>query len=156
MRPDTNAKNIADIIIYILLAVTSLATTYASTPEPSRLLVDVPTVPLTVPPSPPDYRDPEAVEALVREVFADAPVMVEVIRCESSMRHLLPSGEVLRGRIDSRDTGAAQINLYYHQAAAERMGLDVEDIHDNLAYAKHLYETEGLQPWSASSKCWSG
>ena len=94
-------------------------------------------------------------EAVVRSYFSDIPVMIEVARCESTFRHSLSDGSVLRGRVDSADTGVMQINKRYHQATAHAMDLNLEDIHDNMAYARHLYETQGLQPWRASAHCWN-
>src|SRR5690606_31246636 len=84
-------------------------------------------------------------EAVVREYFKDIPVMVQVARCESTFRHTLADGSVLRGRVDSRDIGVMQINLYYHETEAKKLGLDVFDIYDNMAYARHLYEKKGTQ-----------
>lgn len=94
-------------------------------------------------------------EAVVREYFADIPVMIQVARCESTFRHTLADGTVLRGYVDNRDTGVMQINTYYHGETADTMGLDLEDIYDNMAYARDLYERQGTQPWSASAPCWS-
>ncbi|MCA9354766.1 MAG: hypothetical protein KC877_04575 [Candidatus Kaiserbacteria bacterium] len=94
-------------------------------------------------------------EQIVREYFSDIPVMIEVARCESTFRHTLADGTVLRGKVDSRDTGVMQINTYYHADTAEKLGLDLEDLHDNMAYARDLYERKGTQPWSASAPCWS-
>lgn len=82
--------------------------------------------------------------------------MIQVARCESTFRHHLADGSVLRGRVDQRDTGVMQINTYYHGATAERLGLNLEDIEDNMAYARYLYERQGVQPWSASQPCWGG
>ncbi len=96
-----------------------------------------------------------AVEAKVREYFSDIPIMVEIARCESTFRHRLSNGEVLRGYVDGADTGVMQINLRYHQQTADRLGLDLEDIYDNMAYARHLYERQGTQPWNASAPCWN-
>lgn len=96
----------------------------------------------------------KATEAAVREYFADIPVMIAVARCESTFRHTLEDGSILRGVVDNRDTGVMQINLGYHEATATNLGLDVENIYDNMAYARHLYETQGVQPWSASRPCW--
>jgi len=93
-------------------------------------------------------------EELVREYFSDIPVMAEVARCESTFRHTLADGSVLRGVVDNRDTGVMQINTYYHQAAADAMELDLEDFYHNMAYARDLYERQGTQPWSASKPCW--
>ena len=96
----------------------------------------------------------KATEAAVREYFADIPVMIAVARCESTFRHTLEDGSVLRGVVDNRDTGVMQINLGYHEATATKLGLDVENIFDNMEYARYLYERQGVQPWSASRPCW--
>ncbi len=93
-------------------------------------------------------------EAIVRDYFKDIPVMIQVARCESTFRHTLADGSVLQGKVDSADTGVMQINKRYHQATATKLGLDLNDIYDNMAYARHLYEKQGVQPWSASSPCW--
>jgi hypothetical protein len=95
------------------------------------------------------------VEAAVRTYFADIPVMAEVARCESTFRHTVADGSVLRGRVDGRDTGVMQINTGYHAATAAKLGLDLFDFGDNMAYARYLYEKQGTQPWSASAPCWS-
>jgi hypothetical protein len=91
----------------------------------------------------------------VRNYFADIPVMIEIARCESTFRHTLEDGSVLQGRVDPADTGVMQINKRYHLKTATAMNLDLETIEDNMAYARHLYETQGVQPWSASAPCWN-
>jgi hypothetical protein len=48
-----------------------------------------------------------------------------------------------------------QINTFYHAAQAAKLGLDLEILEDNMAYARNLYERQGTQPWSASAPCWS-
>ena len=93
-------------------------------------------------------------EAVVRSYFADIPIMIDVARCESTFTHTLADGSVLRGRVDNRDTGVMQINTYYHGDTADRMGLNLEDLYDNMTYARDLYERQGVQPWSASQPCW--
>ena len=108
---------------------------YASVPTPTEVVTDA--------------------EAIVREYFADIPVMIQVARCESTFRQTRADGTVLRGRVDNRDTGVMQINTYYHGDTADIMGLDLENIYDNMAYARDLYERQGTQPWSASAPCWS-
>jgi hypothetical protein len=80
--------------------------------------------------------------------------MIEVSRCESSWTHYKADGSVLRGKVDPRDSGAMQINKGYHEKAASNMGLNLDILEDNLQYGRHLYETQGLQPWSSSKKCW--
>lgn len=97
----------------------------------------------------------EYTEAAVREYFSDIPQMIEVAFCESTFRHTLSDGSVLRGRVDPADTGVMQINKRYHLQAATAMNLDLENLYDNMAYARYLYEKQGLQPWSASAPCWN-
>ncbi len=80
--------------------------------------------------------------------------MIQVARCESTFRHTLEDGSVLRGRVDARDTGVMQINTGYHQAAAVKLGLNLTVLEDNMAYARYLYNKQGTQPWSASAPCW--
>ena len=98
---------------------------------------------------------PGDVEAAVRSYFSDIPVMAEVARCESTFRHTLPDGTLLRGKVDSRDVGVMQINTGFHAATAKKLGLDLTNFNDNMAYARYLYEKQGTQPWSASAPCWS-
>jgi len=90
----------------------------------------------------------------VRDYFSDIPVMISVARCESHFRQTLSDGSILHGKVDPRDTGVMQINTGYHGETAEQMGLDLNDLYDNLAYARYLYEKEGTQPWNASRPCW--
>jgi hypothetical protein len=94
-------------------------------------------------------------ESIVRSYFSDIPVMIEIARCESGFRHTLSDGSTLRGKVDPADTGVMQINKRYHLSTATAMDLNLESIYDNMAYARHLYETQGLQPWQASARCWN-
>lgn len=94
-------------------------------------------------------------EKIVRSYFQDIPVMIEIARCESTFRHELEDGSVLKGRVDPADTGVMQINMRYHQSKAAAMHLNLEDLYHNMAYARYLYETQGTQPWNASADCWS-
>lgn len=94
-------------------------------------------------------------ERIVRSYFKDIPIMIEVARCESTFRHTLEDGSVLKGVVDPADTGVMQINKRYHEKTAAAMSLNLEDIYQNMAYARHLYEKQGTQPWSASAPCWS-
>lgn len=94
-------------------------------------------------------------ERIVRSYFQDIPVMVQIARCESTFRHTLQDGSVLKGAVDPADTGVMQINKRYHAKTAAAMSLDLDDIYHNMAYARHLYETQGTQPWSASAPCWN-
>lgn len=94
-------------------------------------------------------------EAVVRKYFSDIPVMIQVARCESDFRQTLPDGSVLHGKVDPRDIGVMQINTGYHGAEAKELGLDLNKLKDNMAFARYLYEKQGTKPWSASRACWS-
>jgi hypothetical protein len=98
---------------------------------------------------------PSNTEAIVRNYFKDIPVMIQIARCESTFQHTLADGSVITGKVDSADTGVMQINKRYHEKAAAALGLNLHDIYHNMAYARHLYETQGTQPWSASAPCWN-
>lgn len=83
---------------------------------------------------------------MVETVFHDSPKMVAILDCESNFVHYKSDGSVLRGRVDPRDSGVSQINTYYHPDA------DVDDIWSNLAYARKLYDEQGVTPWVCSRK----
>jgi hypothetical protein len=100
------------------------------------------------------YEGDISTEKIVRSYFRDVPIMIEIARCESTFRHELADGSVLRGVVDQADTGVMQINKRYHEATAASLGLDLEDVYHNMAYARYLYETQGVQPWNASRPCW--
>lgn len=102
-----------------------------------------------------ERQSPRSAEAKVREYFSDIPVMVDIAFCESTFRHQQADGTVLRGHVDGADTGVMQINTRYHQRTADALGLNLENIYDNMAYARHLYERQGTQPWNASAPCWN-
>lgn len=96
----------------------------------------------------------EHVRDEVTNYFSDIPELARVAYCESTYRHFGDSGDVLRGIVDSRDVGVMQINEYYHLDSATNLGFDIHTLEGNMGYARHLYEKQGLQPWSASSACW--
>jgi predicted nucleic acid-binding Zn ribbon protein len=85
-------------------------------------------------------------EALVREMFADTPVMISIAKCESSFRQYTNSGGVFRG--SGVYVGVFQINEKIHTAAAKNLGMDILTLEGNLAYAKYLYSQAGTRPWA--------
>ena len=99
--------------------------------------------------------DPKNVEKFLNDYFADMPLMARIAKCESRNRHFNSRGQVLRGEVTPLDRGVMQINLFYHEKTATKLGLDVHNIDDNVAYARYLYEKEGAKPWMSSSACWS-
>lgn len=98
---------------------------------------------------------PVEVELRVREYFKEAPVMIEIARCESKFRHYTDGGSVLRGGVDGDMVGVFQFYEAVHAAGAAGLGYDLATLEGNLAYAKHIYESQGTAPWSSSSSCWN-
>ncbi len=81
--------------------------------------------------------------------------MIQIARCESTFRHTLADGTVLKGKKDPADTGVMQINMRYHGEKAKELGLNLYDINDNMEYARDLYMRQGTKPWAPSKACWS-
>ena len=96
----------------------------------------------------------EAMEAYLRKEFADTPILVDIARCESRFRQFDKDGNLIRGRVNNADVGVMQINELYHDKTAAKLRLDLHTLEGNIAYAKHLYNEQGSQPWVSSSKCW--
>lgn len=93
-------------------------------------------------------------EKYVREYFKDIPIMIQVARCESTFRQLDDDGSIHRGRVNNADVGVMQINEFYHLDTAEKKDYDIYTVEGNTAYARDLYERQGLRPWSSSKPCW--
>lgn len=93
------------------------------------------------------------VRDLVEDEFGDDHPMVAVARCESSFRQFASDGDSLRNP-ESDAIGIFQLLESYHEEPAEELGLDIFSITGNIGYARKLYDSFGLQPWSPSSLCW--
>lgn len=83
----------------------------------------------------------------ILKVFPDAPIMVTVARCESGLNPLADRSNL------NVDVGLFQINQV-HKARLAQLGLDRRNLHDNLTYARMLYDESGLGPWYMSKHCW--
>ena len=94
------------------------------------------------------------VEEYINKYFSDVLILVEVARCESQFRQHGKDGKVLVGLVNKSDLGVMQINGYYHIEKVERLGLDLSTLEGNTAYARYLFEKNGLQPWISSAPCW--
>lgn len=105
-----------------------------------------------------DYQpitDSKNVEEFINDYFADIPILTKIAKCESQFRQLNSKGKILKGEKNQYDRGVMQINILYHAETAEGLGLDLNIIDDNVAYARYLYEKQGAKPWMSSSKCWA-
>jgi len=97
----------------------------------------------------------QSVEEYVREYFQDAPVMIDIARCESRFRQLAADGSVLKNP-HSTAMGAFQIMASIHAAPAQKnLGLNIYTLQGNAGYARYLYESQGTVPWNSSKACWS-
>jgi len=102
-----------------------------------------------------EYFTPTEVEKRVREYFATAPAMIEIARCESKFRHYTDDGSVLRGGAGGGMIGVFQFYEAVHAGGAATLGLNLSTLEGNLAYAKHVYDTQGTTPWNSSRSCWN-
>lgn len=93
--------------------------------------------------------DRVAIEKRVREYFVDAPIMVEIARCESNFREFNDNGSVFRGGAGGGMVGVFQFYEQVHKAAALNLGFDLSSLEGNLGYAKHLFINSGTAPWVA-------
>lgn len=98
--------------------------------------------------------DQAAVQARVTEVFTDTPAMIAVAKCESDFRQFTDTGNVFRGGYNNQMIGAFQFYESVHAATAHTLGYDLYTLDGNIAYAKHLYDTQGITPWNSSKTCW--
>lgn len=89
----------------------------------------------------------ESIEAKVRATFSEAPVMVEVARCESTFRQLNDAGGVFRGGTGGGYLGIFQIGESLHKDVALQKGFDILTVDGNIGYAKYMYDREGTRPW---------
>lgn len=92
------------------------------------------------------------IEERILQAFPDAPVMVEVARCESGLRHYLDDGGVIQG--PTNDFGLFQIHKPSHEKKLKELGLDEKKLEDNIKFARYLYDHGGLSHWRASKHCW--
>lgn len=100
------------------------------------------------------FQTQQQVEQRVREYFKDAPEMIEIARCESKFRQFTDAGNVLRGGSSGGMVGVFQFFESIHAPAATTLGLDLTTLEGNLAYAKHIYTTQGTTPWDSAKSCW--
>jgi hypothetical protein len=97
------------------------------------------------------------IDRLSQKYEVSSSTVRAVSKCESQMygsainHNRLPDGSIW-----SSDFGPLQINDYYHEARMTQLGLDIHNQYDSLEYGIMMMKEQGLTPWSASKKCWSG
>lgn len=88
-----------------------------------------------------------SIETKLQEVFKDAPVMIEVAKCETGMKQFRSNGEVVKDPTNSY-VGIFQIDEQAHFMKAWEFGFNLYTIDGNISYARKLYEANGTRPWS--------
>ena len=80
----------------------------------------------------------------------------DVITCESAARWVISEVPGF-----GYDTGACQINTYYHSVEAARLGYDLFNPSENMLYCVSLYDKHypamisgAWCPWEATRGCW--
>lgn len=79
-----------------------------------------------------------------------------IVEAESTWRMYGKDGTVLRGVVNSKDLGLAQINEFYHQKVADELGLNLHEPEGNLKMFVFLYKRDGTDPWRYSQLAWGG
>lgn len=105
-----------------------------------------------------DYLTPELAFGYLEqegEVSKVPEILRKIAHCESGNRQFDDNGNVIRGRENPKDIGTYQINLFYHQEVAEKLGYDLFTEEGNKGYAIWLYNKQGTNPWFWSKKCWN-
>ena len=89
----------------------------------------------------------EIKEAIVEEFGAD---FAEIVKCESEYEFTALNVN----KTGTEDKGLFQINRYYHEKTAKKMGMDLNTIEGQFEYTKILIEKNGYQDWNSSKWCW--
>jgi len=86
------------------------------------------------------------IEQMILETFPEAPIMVEVLRCESGLRQFRDDGSPVSSH--TNDWGLSQINATVWDSTAQALGLNYKySLEDNLKMARHVYEVQGISAW---------
>lgn len=111
--------------------------------------------PVTATTAPAPMPQAQSVEQYVDNYFQSEPVMIAIAQCESNFRQYDKDGNVLQNSAGSSAVGVFQIMSSVHNSTADTLGLDVDTLQGNVAYAQYLYEKQGTTPWDSSKACWS-
>lgn len=90
------------------------------------------------------------VSRLALKYNQDETLARRIIKCESSNNAHATGTRAVVGQ----DIGYWQINSYFHEKPALKMGYDIYNWEDNLEYGFILLSNEGTRPWNASKYCW--
>lgn len=142
-----------NLAVGIMMFVSSVAPTQATSTGTTSAPVSTST-PKVVSAAKVESELKKTTKELVSDYFSDIPIMVQIAKCESQFTQLNEDGSIHRGRVNNADVGTFQINEYYHLKESQKRNEDIYSVEGNMKYARHLYESEGTDPWSASAPCW--
>ena len=83
-----------------------------------------------------------------KEITTKAKIPEGLLRagfCETQLRHVSDSGDVVRGKENPQDIGIFQLNLRYHLLEMRSQGLNPFKRADNIKYAQILYKQRGAK-----------
>ena len=84
--------------------------------------------------------------------FQELPLQLQFVSIrESGAKQYRENGRLVIGPFG--EIGFLQIHPI-HFKEAKKLGYDIYDPNDNMAFGLLLYKKEGLKPWSASLKCY--
>ncbi len=86
-------------------------------------------------------------EKIIKEL---GPEFIAIAKCESGMKQFRDDGSVLIS--PTSDIGLFQVNQV-HWNTAKQMGIDINTVDGNIAYAKFLKEQNGYGDWYMSFHC---
>lgn len=83
------------------------------------------------------------------QAFPEAPqTAVAIAKCESNLN---PKAYNPNNRDGSTDGGLFQLNSV-HDHRLNQLGLDKWNVHDNIKFARILFEENGFHPWVCAKK----
>lgn len=85
------------------------------------------------------------------------PILAKIAQAESQDRQFKKDGTVVTNvnKDGTVDVGRYQINLYYHEKTAKKLGYDLFTDYGNEQYAIYLIKNYGTLPWRSSEVRWS-
>lgn len=103
----------------------------------------------------PTSKDPEHIAELIVEYFPKNYRDMQVVaNCESTgLVHRNPDGTLIANPT-STARGVFQLLMRIHGPEMKRMGLDPNNDDDYMKYVRHLYNSQGLEPWDETRSCW--
>lgn len=95
------------------------------------------------------------IHRLSLEYNVDEQLAINIMKCESQIYdRAVNENKRKDGTVWSRDFGIWQINDYYHEEEATKLGYDIHDKWQNLEFGFLLLSKGGTKYWKASQFCW--